>query len=160
MAAFGAPIEQADHADRALAAARQMTSDALTRFNRYLEARGLGGGFRMGLGLNSGEVMAGNVGSERRLEYAVIGDTTNTASRIEAMTKELPYMVLLADATKSMLTRETVDLVEVDTREVRGRRGVVRLWSIESAAVGRFERTPAEVERAAYGLTDSPPATS
>lgn len=140
IAAFGAPTVQADHADRAVAAAREMTANALARFNNWLEAQGIGHRFRMGVGLNSGDVMAGNVGSQRRVEYAVIGDTTNTAARIEAMTKETPYMVLLADATRRMLTRETPDLVEVDTRNVRGRSGAVRLWSIKSAVVQGFER--------------------
>jgi adenylate cyclase len=162
IAAFGAPIERADHADRALSAAREMTGDALTSFNRWLQEQGIGDGFRMGVGLNSGEIMAGNVGSERRLEYTVIGDTTNTASRLEAMTKETPYMVLLTDATRGMLTREAPDLVEVDTREVRGRRAPVRLWSIRTAGAqaswpkpagaGRGSRavTPAESESSAW----------
>jgi adenylate cyclase len=151
MATFGAPIEQVDHADRALGAAREMTGDALTSFNRWLEGQGIGDGFRMGVGLNSGEIMAGNVGSERRLEYTVIGDTTNTASRLEAMTKETPYMVLLTDATRAMLTREVPDLVEVDTREVRGRRAPVRLWSIGTAAAQASERRPAAAAHGASG---------
>ena len=83
MATFGAPIEQRDHADRALAAAREMAGDALDEFNAWMRDEGHGDGFRIGVGLNSGAVMAGNVGSERRLEYTVIGDTTNTASRLE-----------------------------------------------------------------------------
>ena len=57
------------------------------------------------MGLNSGVIMAGNVGSERRLEYTVIGDTTNTASRLEAMTKDTPHMLLMSDSTRAMLTR-------------------------------------------------------
>ena len=54
----------------------------------------------MGLGLNSGFVMSGNVGSERRLEYTAIGDTTNTAARLEGMTKGTPHMLFLADDTR------------------------------------------------------------
>ncbi|MEA2468683.1 MAG: adenylate cyclase [Thermoleophilaceae bacterium] len=86
MAVFGAPIEQPDHADRALKAAREMLGPRLKTFNDYLRAEGMGEGFRMGVGLNSGHVMSGNVGSERRLEYTAIGDTTNTAARLEGMT--------------------------------------------------------------------------
>jgi adenylate cyclase len=132
MAAFGVPIAQADHADRALAAAREIIGEALEGFNAWLRKERIGDGFRMGVGLNSGVVMAGNVGSERRLEYAAIGDTTNTAARLEAMTKETPHMVLMSDSTRSMLTTEAADLVEVDTRKVRGRRAPVQLWSIET----------------------------
>jgi class 3 adenylate cyclase len=153
IAAFGAPIERADHADRALGAAREMTGDALTSFNGWLQEQGIGDGFRMGVGLNSGEIMAGNVGSERRLEYTVIGDTANTASRLEAMTKETPYMVLLTDATRAMLTREVPDLVEVDTREVRGRRAPVRLWSIPTAGAQAPRPKPAGVGPGSRGVT-------
>ena len=53
----------------------------------------------MGIGLNSGPVMSGNVGSERRLEYTAIGDTTNTASRLEGMTKGTPHQLYVADST-------------------------------------------------------------
>ncbi len=87
MAVFGAPIEQPDHADRALAAAREMLCDRLPPFNEWMAEQGLGGGFLMGVGLNSGPIAAGNVGHQRRLEYTAIGDVTNTASRIEGMTK-------------------------------------------------------------------------
>jgi adenylate cyclase len=132
IAVFGAPIEQPDHADRALNAARQMTGEALKDFNAWLLGEGIGDGFRMGVGLNSGVIMAGNVGSERRLEYTVIGDTTNTASRIEAMTKETSHMVLMSDSTRRMLSRRHADLMEVAIREVRGRRTPVLLWSITS----------------------------
>ena len=62
---------------------------------------GLKADFRMGVGLNSGTVISGNVGSERRLEYTAIGDTTNLAARIEAATKDTPYMLLLAASTAS-----------------------------------------------------------
>jgi adenylate cyclase len=138
MAAFGVPIEQADHADRALEAAREMTGEALESFNAWLREEGIADGFRMGIGLCSGVVMAGNVGSEQRLEYTAIGDAPNTAARIEALTKETPHMVLMSDSTRSMLTRDASDLFEVDTRTVRGRRAPVKLWSIESACLARI----------------------
>jgi adenylate cyclase len=132
MAAFGAPIEQDDHADRALATARAMTADALERFNEWLRAEGHGEGFRIGVGLNSGPVMAGNVGSERRLEYTTIGDTTNTAARLEGMTKGTPHMIFLSDSTRSMLRRDPGDLVRVAEMEVRGRSEQVTIWSLAS----------------------------
>ena len=106
MAVFGAPIEQADHADRALAAAREMIGPRARRFNAWMRETGRGDGFRMGIGLNSGAVMAGNVGSERRMEYTAIGDTTNTASRLEGMTKGTPHMVFISDSTREMLTTD------------------------------------------------------
>jgi adenylate cyclase len=141
MAVFGAPVPQDDHADRALAAAREMLGPRLDRFNEYLRSQGLGQGFRMGVGLNSGRVMSGNVGSERRLEYTAIGDTTNTAARLEGMTKGTPHMLFMSDSTRELLTEQPEDLIYVDEFEVRGRKAKIKLWSIadqqpEAAAAG------------------------
>jgi adenylate cyclase len=133
MAVFGAPIEQPDHADRALRAARQMTGPALADFNQWMRDQGVGEGFRMGVGLMSGEVMSGNVGSERRLEYTAIGDTTNTAARLEGMTKGTPYMVFVADTTRQAALDPPADLVSVDRMEVRGRRERVDVWALPDA---------------------------
>ena len=134
MAVFGAPIEQDDHADRALRAAREMLWERLPAFNDWIRSEGLGDGFRMGIGLNSGSVMSGNVGSERRLEYTAIGDTTNTASRIESMTKGTPHQLFIADTTRSRLHDPPPELIDVGELEVRGRQAKVRLWSLPDAA--------------------------
>jgi adenylate cyclase len=134
MAVFGAPIEQDDHADRALRAASEMLWERLPAFNDWIRSEGLGDGFRMGIGLNSGSVMSGNVGSERRLEYTAIGDTTNTASRIESMTKGTPHQLFLADATRSRLHDPPAELIDVGELEVRGRQAKVRLWSLPDDA--------------------------
>jgi adenylate cyclase len=131
MAAFGAPIPTDDHADRAIAAAREMVRERLPEFNRWLVAEGLCDGFGMGIGLNTGPVMSGNVGSERRLEYTVIGDTVNTASRIEALTKEVPFPVLVADETRAAMRSTSEDLVYVDEFEIRGKRTRSKLWGLQ-----------------------------
>ncbi len=130
MAVFGAPLEQPDHADRALATAREMTGERLVEFNAWLRGENLGEGFRMGVGLNTGMVMAGNVGSERRMEYTTIGDTTNTASRLEGMTKGTPYMVYIGDSTRAALQQSADDLVFVEELEVRGRAARIRVWGL------------------------------
>ena len=132
MAVFGAPIEQPDHAWRALRAAREMLA-RLEGFNASLREAGLGDGFKMGIGLNTGPVMSGNVGSERRLEYTAIGDTTNTASRLEGMTKGTPHQLYAADTTYAALSNPPKDLVAVGEFEVRGRAGRVRLWTLAEA---------------------------
>jgi adenylate cyclase len=131
MAVFGAPIEQDDHADRALAAAREMLMVRLPEFNEWLHTQGFEQGFRMGIGLNSGSVMSGNVGSERRVEYTAIGDTTNTAARIEGMTKGTPHQLFLAESTRAMLSTHVPDLIFVDELAVRGRQAKVKLWSLD-----------------------------
>jgi len=129
MATFGAPTEQVDHADRALSAAQEMAGPALEEVNAWLRERG-GQNFKIGIGLNSGPVMAGNVGSQRRMEYTTIGDTTNTASRLESMTKGSEHTIFLADSVKQMLTRERADLVRVDAMRVRGKDEPVVVWSV------------------------------
>lgn len=130
MAVFGVPISNSIHADQALAAAREMLDVRLPVFNEWLVAEGLGEGFRMGIGLNTGPVMSGNVGSERRLEYTCIGDTTNTAARIEAMTKGTPNQLLIADSTKQALSDGATDIVFVDEVPVRGKRTTIKLWTV------------------------------
>ncbi|MFM9078096.1 MAG: adenylate/guanylate cyclase domain-containing protein [Solirubrobacterales bacterium] len=129
MAVFGAPLEQEDHADRALRAARAMLDVHLPRFSDWMEEQGLGKGFRMGIGLNSGDVVSGNVGSERRLEYTALGDTTNTAARLEGMTKGTPHQLYCSETTKEMLLDPPDDLVFVDEVDIRGRNQPLGVWS-------------------------------
>ena len=128
-AVFGAPISMDNHADRAFAAARDMLG-RLREFNAWLEAEHGVNGFKMGIGINTGSVMSGNVGSERRLEYAAIGDTTNTASRLEGMTKGTPFQLFLADSTYKELSSKAEDLTFVDEFEVRGRQQHLRVWGL------------------------------
>jgi adenylate cyclase len=139
MAIFGAPIEQDDHADRALDAAREILEKRLPRFNAWCRERGLGDGFRMGIGINSGPFLAGNVGSERRLEYTAMGDTINTASRLEGLTKDSGHPVFIGESTREALTRPAHDLQLVGEREVRGREGRISVWSLVPAPVSAAE---------------------
>jgi adenylate cyclase len=132
LAVFGAPIELEDHADRALAAAREMVGVRLLRFNRRIQEQGLGNGFAMGIGLNSGHFMSGNVGSARRLEYTVHGDAVNTAARLQDMTKSAGHCVLVSESVREALLRPPSDLAFVGEFEVRGRRSTIRLWTIAS----------------------------
>jgi len=134
MAAFGAPIETLDHADRAVAAAREMATDRLREFNGWLQAEGIGDGFRMGIGLNSGRVMSGTLGAERRIDYAVIGDTVNTAARIEQLTKQTGHSILVADQTRANMTTGAEDLTLVDEFEIRGKQSRLKLWTADEAS--------------------------
>jgi adenylate cyclase len=133
MAVFGAPIASEDHAEQALGAAREML-DRLERFNAWMRDEGLGDGFKMGIGLNTGDVMSGNVGSARRLEYTAIGDTTNTAARLEGMTKGTPYQLFLADATYGRLREAPADMESLDELEVRGRKAGMKVWALRPNA--------------------------
>jgi adenylate cyclase len=132
MAVFGVPNPEPDHADRALAAAVGVM-DATARFDKEMAGRLGESHFRVGVGLNSGTVTAGNLGTVRRLKYTVIGDAVNTAARIEGMTKDAPYDLLIADATRLLLSEEPDDLIEHATLPIRGRAEPVRLWSLGRA---------------------------
>jgi adenylate cyclase len=101
-AVFGAPLRTPDHADRALAAALEMR-DRL----RQLNARRAEGGkppLRNGIGIHTGTVLAGNIGSAERLTYALVGDAVNLASRIQALNKDLGTEILVSEATRSRVT--------------------------------------------------------
>jgi adenylate cyclase len=135
MAAFGAPIETVDHADRAIAAGRDMAYERLDDFNGWLRAEGAERGFGMGIGLNSGRVMSGTFGSDRRIDYAVIGDTTNTAARIQDLTKQTGNSILLADQTRTNMTGSTDGLAFVDEFDIRGKQSRIKLWTADAAKV-------------------------
>ncbi|MBI5107050.1 MAG: adenylate/guanylate cyclase domain-containing protein [Solirubrobacterales bacterium] len=147
IAVFGAPLPQEDHADRALAAARSMAGERLARANAWLAERGGGPGFAIGVGLNSGPVMSGTVGSAERMEYAALGDTTNVASRVEELTKDVPHAVLLTGATRAALRRPAGDLVLVGERPVRGRRDAIELWTVGDGAAPERAAPVAEATR-------------
>jgi adenylate cyclase len=104
----------------------------------------------MGVGLNSGDVMSGNVGSQRRLEYTAIGDTTNTAARLEGMTKGTPHQLFMSQATVDFLRSRPDDLVLVGEFEVRGRTQKITLWSIadSDSSAPTDAATSAELDRA------------
>jgi adenylate cyclase len=170
MAVFGAPIAQADHADRGLSTAREMLDVRLPRFNAWLREQDLGAGFRMGIGLNSGHVMSGNVGSERRVEYTAVGDATNVAARIEQYTKGTPHQLLLSGTTRDMLTAPPEDLVYVDEVELRGRKANITIYSLadddataEGAEPGGSttdSAEPAPADQAGISPTEEPPSAA
>ncbi|HEY5977308.1 MAG TPA: adenylate/guanylate cyclase domain-containing protein [Solirubrobacterales bacterium] len=161
MAVFGAPLEQDDHADRALAAAREMIAVRLPSFNRWMQEQEMGRGFEMGIGVNSGSVMSGQVGSKRRIEYTAIGDTTNTAARLESMTKGSGHQVFLAESTRQALTHGGDDLELVGEREVRGRAQGITIWTLSPPAPeevsGADDQGGDEEEDQMEGLVDGDP---
>jgi adenylate cyclase len=156
MAVFGAPIGQENHADRALAAAREMLNLRLPRFNEWMNGNGYGDGFAMGIGLNSGTVMSGQVGSKRRIEYTAIGDTTNTAARLEGMTKGSGHQLFVAESTRLALEIDPGDLELVGDRDVRGRAHQIKVWTLKGPLnpLAGGEQRGAEQEDDVKGLVD------
>jgi len=103
-AVFGAPLRASDHADRALAAALKMRA-RLERLNSRRAAVGKPP-LRNGIGIHTGTVLAGSIGSAERSSYALVGDAVNLASRIQALNKELGTEILVSDATRTRLQDE------------------------------------------------------
>jgi adenylate cyclase len=131
MAAFGAPEAVPDHAGRALAAAMEMLGPRLESFNDWLEEREPGTRFEMGVGINTGTVFSSSIGSGRRLAYTAIGDATNVAARLEALTKNAGRPLLLSESTRDDLGPEAAErLVFVGELALSGREAPVRAWSL------------------------------
>jgi class 3 adenylate cyclase len=137
MGVFGAPDRLHDHADRALDAACQIAEAVDKHF---------GGSLGVGIGINSGPVIAGSIGGGGRLEFTVIGDPVNVAARVERATRETGDVVLLTDATRCLLTRSHPDLEERGTIPVKGKSDGVAMWSAKAM--------PAEQRKALEALPD------
>ena len=119
LAFFGAPEPHPDHADRAVRAAVEMARTANHGDSRLL---------RVGIGVNSGRVVAGSIGGAGRLNFSVIGDAVNVAARVEAATRELDEDVLITGATRALLS-ESVEVVSRGTHQLRGKPEPVELFA-------------------------------
>ncbi len=129
LAVFGSPLNpMADHAQRAVRAALRMR-DALTEFNREQAASELPQ-LRVGFGLATGELVAGNVGSKRKLEYTVIGDPVNLAARLQELTTSLGAEILVSDRTAE-LAKGVATFRSLGEVEVRGRAEHVEVFAVE-----------------------------
>jgi class 3 adenylate cyclase len=126
-AVFGPPLGEVDQAKRAIECARGMMR-RLEGLNRARASRGEVA-LRIGIGIHTGRLIAGNVGSPVRMEYTHIGDTVNTASRIEGLTKEHGAPILVSEA--SLKKAGEVAARDVGPVAVRGRPEPVRLYAIE-----------------------------
>jgi adenylate cyclase len=127
MAVFGAPVPEPDDALRAVRAALQMRA-RLAALNATFQERGLPQ-IRFGLGIHSGTVVAGHMGHSERLEYTVIGDPVNVASRLESMTKELKTDILLSEDTY-LKVRNHVEAEPLQRMAVRGRAQEILVYRV------------------------------
>lgn len=126
-AVFGAPLEDARHAEAAVAAAREMRS----RLDAWNTARRAVGKpeLRHGIGIHTGTVIAGNIGSSERMSYALVGDAVNLASRIQALNKDFGTQILVSGVTQGRLA-SPVGLEALPAVRVKGRIAEVAVFAL------------------------------
>jgi adenylate cyclase len=132
MALFGAPVPLADHANNAILAAIEMKS-ALGQLNAELEAEGLSM-LKFGIGINTSNIIAGNIGSSRRLNYSVIGDGVNVAARLQNLTRMSQYQAdILVSASTLAASTGRFRTRPLGAVPVRGRDMPVEIFAVDGA---------------------------
>lgn len=119
LAVFGAPNTLDHHADAAVAAALQIRDRVAEHFD---------GSIKIGIGINTGQVIAGTIGGAGKLEFTLIGDTVNVASRIEQLTKATGDTILMTQATLDALAEPPGSLIDQGTHAVKGKSGTVQVY--------------------------------
>ena len=130
MAVWGAPESSGSAEGDALNAvtAALMMRDSLAKFNRERSGRGLPP-VKIGCGINSGPVVAGQIGSEERMEYTVIGDAVNLASRTEALNKPFATDVLITENTYNLI-KEKIIVAEMPGVHVKGKTDAIKMFAV------------------------------
>ncbi len=128
MAVFGAPAQSDTSADDSLKSAFQMLHH-LQIFNQNQTKLGKAN-FTIGIGINTGDAIVGNIGSEQKLDYTVIGDAVNLSSRLEGLTKIYKYPLLISEFTKDSLVDTTpYFFVNIDVVRVKGKNAPVIVYA-------------------------------
>lgn len=127
-AVFGAPIEEPDHADKAVQAALEMRErlESLNDKRRSLGEEPI----RHGIGIHTGVVLAGSVGSPERLVYAMVGDPVNLASRIQDLNKRYGTDILISSTTKELLKAGGLNLVGLGKTSIKGKSEEIELYKV------------------------------
>jgi len=149
LALFGAPFEAADAAHRAVDAAREML-EAMNSINAASSWP-----LQIGIGIHFGEVVAGNIGSPRRKEYTVIGDTVNFAARLESLNKEFNSQLLISAAVRDALDEAGSDAVSLGEVAIRGYDQPMTVWQLGVSALSLHQgnwHAPAALDDAIRGV--------
>ena len=129
MAIFGVPVPNENQALDAYKCSIDMKK-RLIELNKELEAENLPP-IKFGIGLHTGNVLAGNIGSNSRMEYTVIGDAVNVASRIESLCKEYNCDLLISETTIEKINNSNEpinDLISIGETEIRGRKTKINIY--------------------------------
>lgn len=127
MADFGTPVTHENDAENAVLTAIMM-HEALVNFNKIQNAKGKVN-FRIGVGINTGDAIVGNIGSEQKIEFTVIGDTVNLASRLEGMTKQYFSPTVISQFTKESIPDGRFFYRELDNVRVKGKKEPVKIFT-------------------------------
>ncbi len=146
MALFGAPLPDPDHADHAVAAALEMLAE-LEALNRRWTAAGRPR-FDIGVGINTGEMVAGNIGSEQIMSYTVIGDAVNLGSRLESLNKQHGTSIIISGETRRRL-KQRYDIHPLGQVVVKGKTEAVEIYEVRSSP------RPAGERHAGGGVTEA-----
>jgi class 3 adenylate cyclase len=122
LAVFGAPNDLADHADAAVSAAVLIY---------HLVAERFGGDLRIGIGINTGQVIAGTIGGAGKLEFTLIGDTVNVAARVEQLTKTTGDAILLTHQTVDALPSRPPELIDRGSHAVKGKSAPMQVFGLD-----------------------------
>lgn len=127
MAFWNAPIQNPEHAKLAVKTAIQMLED-LNEFNIQIKEEGVPA-FGMGLGINTGTVVVGNMGSDQRFDYTCLGDAVNLASRLEGQSKNYGVKIIIGQETAKLI-KDDFDLFELDTIAVKGKQEGIKIYTL------------------------------
>jgi adenylate cyclase len=131
MALFSAPLDDEDHAQHAVEAAIEMV-EVLAELNKGWASRGMAQ-LDIGIGVNSGEMIAGNIGSSSIMSYTVIGDNVNLGARLESLNKDYKTRIIISDATRTRLKTE-FPLRPLGDVVVKGKSKAVQIFEIKVPA--------------------------
>jgi len=131
MVEFGAPLADDEQELHALRAALDMQS-ALEELNRKWQAEGKPAA-RMGVGINTGPAVVGNIGSAKQMQYTAVGDTVNVASRLQAATKILQHPILFGEATYQAV-KDVFRCLALGEIALPGRQEPIRVYTLETPA--------------------------
>lgn len=129
MAFWGAPVRTTDHAERAVLAAREML-EGLKTVNNTLKERGFEHEVDIGIGINTGAATIGNIGSEQKKNYTVVGDAVNLSSRLESITKEYKTPLLFSEYTYAKI-KNKIHCRLIGNVKVKGREQPVDIYTTE-----------------------------
>ncbi|MBW8011356.1 MAG: adenylate/guanylate cyclase domain-containing protein [Chloroflexi bacterium] len=139
VAFFGEPIPFSDHAKQAVSAALEMRTALQKLTSEWKSEQRFTDTFEMGVGLNTGEVFVGLLGSEQRINYTVIGDNVNLAARLQDQTKEFKWPILISGSTYEQV-KDEFETEFLDSRLLKGKTETVNIYKL----IGRLGSGPEE----------------